>query len=421
MKWRGGGRGLEARDPEKPLQVEGCRIGIVEEWNDASWKRNPIFHDSNIPMLYGYSSMRILILMETEVFSGPAKNLLETLKLLRGQLQFEVSTYLRGNAAGSVFADAFQKEGFPVHIVRERFRYDPAAFGHLRRVIRDVSPDVVQVHNTKSRLFITLLSRKLKKAGIDEVHYFHGETWVDQKQHFYNLLDRALFRSAPHVVVVAEYQKTLLCKWGVPEDRITVIYNGIQAGAPPAENRHDKGFLLTVGRLSREKGHGILLEAVCLLKQRGVKGFRLHVVGDGPERSKLEQFVADHKLGQMVCLEGYRPDPSDFYSRAGLFILPSLTEGFPNVLLEAATHGVPIVSFDVGGIPEIFRNGEEAVLLSDRTAAALADAIQDYLRIPDQYRGMAVHARDRVVQDFSLEVKAKRLLEYYKEILAQRR
>ncbi|MGD9874727.1 MAG: glycosyltransferase family 4 protein [Kiritimatiellia bacterium] len=366
--------------------------------------------------------MKILILMETEVFSGPAKNLLETLKLLRGQVEFEVATYLRGNAQSSAFIDAFRGAGFSVHVVRERFRYDPSTLGRLRRIMRDVSPDIVQVHNSKSRLFITFLRRGLKNAGIREVHYFHGETWVDRKQHFYNLLDRALFRCVPNVVVVAEYQKRLLCKWGVPEGRIAVIYNGIgvQTETVPASGR-DKGFLLAVGRLSREKGHCILLEAVQLLQRRGVNGFKLHVVGEGPERSKLERCITEKKLGAMVCLEGYRSDPSDFYGLAGLFILPSMSEGFPNVLLEAAMHGVPVISFDVGGIPEIFRNGEEAVLLSDHSAEALADAMQDYLRNPDNYREMAAHARARIVRDFSLEAKAKRLLEYYKEILAQRR
>ncbi|MDD3605381.1 MAG: glycosyltransferase family 4 protein, partial [Kiritimatiellae bacterium] len=91
-----------------------------------------------------------------------------------------------------------------------------------------------------------------------------------------------------------------------------------------------------------------------------------------------------------------------------------------NVLLEAASHGVPVISFDVGGIPEIFRNGEEAVLLSDHNPEALADAIQDYLQNPEKHRIMAEKARLRVMREFSLEKKAARLLEYYERRLETR-
>ena len=365
--------------------------------------------------------MKILILMETEVFSGPAKNLLETLKLLRDEVHFEVATFLRGGAESSAFIEAVRGAGLPVHVIRERFRYDPSAIGCLSRIVQETAPDIIQIHNTKSRLYVTFLRRRLKRLGVREIHYFHGETWVDRKQHVYNLLDRFLFRAAPNIAVVAEYQKRLLGQWGVPESRITVIYNGIQTGFVPAEGGRDKGCLLTVGRLSREKGHQILLDAVQLLQQRGVDGFCLHIVGDGPERQSLERYAAEVRLGNSVVFDGYRSEPSDFYRRAGLFILPSMTEGFPNVLLEAASHGVPVISFDVGGIPEIFRNGEEAVLLSDHTPESLADAIQDYLCSPDKYRQMAEKARLRVMREFSLEKKAARLLEYYKEILPQRR
>ena len=361
--------------------------------------------------------MKILILMETEVFSGPAKNLLETLKLLRGKIHFEAATFLRGHAESSEFIDAVRAAGFPVHILREKFRYDPSAIAQLARILREVSPDVVQIHNTKSRLYVSLLRRRLRKRNVKEVHFFHGETWVDRKQHFYNRLDRFLFRAAPNIAVVADFQKRLLAGWGVPEDRIAVVYNGIQTEAVSAPG-HERGFLLTVGRLSREKGHRILLEGVHLLRQRGVKDFCLHIVGDGPERTRLEEEAVEKQLGGMVAFEGYRSTPSAFYNRAGLFVLPSLTEGFPNVLLEAAAHGVPVISFDVGGIPEIFQNGEQAVLLVDHTAPALADSIQDYLLNPEKYEQMAEKARLRVMREFSLEKKADRLLGCYQEILA---
>ncbi|MEM7396526.1 MAG: glycosyltransferase, partial [Verrucomicrobiota bacterium] len=112
-------------------------------------------------------------------------------------------------------------------------------------------------------------------------------------------------------------------------------------------------------------------------------------------------------------------DPSRYYEEADLFVLPSMTEGFPNVLLEAANFYVPIISFDVGGISGIFRNGWEALILKEQTSEALANGIRSFLAHPQAFTEYALRARERIEKDYSIDVKARKLLDYYRSIAPQ--
>jgi len=140
----------------------------------------------------------------------------------------------------------------------------------------------------------------------------------------------------------------------------------------------DPTRLLCVGRLSSEKGIGFLLEAMALLKRRGLT-CRLDIVGNGPQEQELRNKAAGFGLESEVVFHGYVPyGPAlfDLYQRAGVLVLPSLTEGFPQVINEALCVGVPTIASRVGGIPDFLTDGETALLVPPGEAAALAAAIE---------------------------------------------
>ncbi len=352
-------------------------------------------------------------MMEAGTFGGPAKNLLNTIELMRGRADCCVVTFLRGREESSEFIRAMEDRQIHHVVIRERFRYDPRALTSLRKLIRQYRPDVLQIHNIKSRLYANVLrwTRTIPRAPM--VDCYHGETWVDRKQLVYNWIDRRLFRKAKHIVAVSERQRQLLADIGVPHDRVTVIYNGIslhpEVDRPPNETL----CLLTIGRLSLEKGHRLLLDVVTELRRRGRKGFEVVIVGDGPEMDALRGQAASQNLNGLVRFEGYQTDPNSYYRKADLLVLPSLSEGIPNVLLEAAMFGVPIVSTNVGGVPEMFRDGAEALLVAPDDVTALTDAIERCLDDTDLRRQLAQNARQRVLDAFTVEQRVERFLEYY--------
>jgi glycosyltransferase involved in cell wall biosynthesis len=135
--------------------------------------------------------------------------------------------------------------------------------------------------------------------------------------------------------------------------------------------------LLSVGRLSSEKGHMDLVQAFSrIVGMARPSRLRLVIVGDGPERPRVERCCRDLGLTGLVTLTGQQEDVNPYYGIADVFVLPSRSEGCPNVLLEAMAAGVPVVATQVGGVPETVTNGKEAILVKrqDHDGLALATA-----------------------------------------------
>lgn len=364
--------------------------------------------------------IRVLALMESSLYGGPAVNLVETALLLRGQVHTEVATFTRGEAAGSEFLAALRQKNIPCHVVHEWFRYDPRAILQLQKIIKEARPDIIQVHNTKSRLFLRLLGAWRMMAERPVIDFFHGETWEDAKQRLYNRLDRFLFSRSRQIVCVAHFQKKMLTSRGIDPERITVVHNGIVAeqvqNAPAAPPPSGKRVILSVGRLSPEKGHLLLIEAFAALAAAH-PDTTLVLVGDGIEKEKIKRSVGEKKLEDRVELVGYQPDPTPFYHRAHLFVLPSLSEGLPNVLLEASCHGLPVIAFDSGGVTEVIRNGQEGRVVPEKTVTALARALDELLRDPAAAGKMARQAQERVQHSFSMAARARAMLACYRSLL----
>ena len=188
--------------------------------------------------------------------------------------------------------------------IQERFRFDPQAVLQLQSFIQARNPDLLQVHNTKSRLFGVLLRRMRRISTIPQIDCFHGETWVNAKQHVYNYMDRQLLKRSRHIVVVSEFQARLLVSWGIPRDRITVIPNAISIRPAEPKPKSDFKAILSIGRISREKGHITLIQAIHDVVAQGECGFKLVLVGDGPEQQGVVAYVQRHNLNDWVNFRG---------------------------------------------------------------------------------------------------------------------
>lgn len=146
-----------------------------------------------------------------------------------------------------------------------------------------------------------------------------------------------------------------------------------------AASEREPDRLLVVGRLSSEKGHPLLLEALKILRDDGVM-CRLDIAGSGAMEAALKTQTRDLGLEEQVTFHGYvtyGPDLFDLYRRAGAMVLPSLTEGFPQVINEALCVGLPTIATKVGGIPTFLSDRQTAMLVPPGDAPALAAAIRE--------------------------------------------
>jgi len=180
--------------------------------------------------------------------------------------------------------------------------------------------------------------------------------------------------------------------------------------------------ILCVGRLSKEKAQIDMVRAVQQLRQISpTRAVRLMIVGDGPERARISQAIQSAGLQKHVVLAGHLKDLTPYYEAADVVAIPSLSEGSPNVLLEAMAFGVPVVATEVGGIPEIATHGETALLVPARNPGAMAAAIDLLLSSPGTGISLAQHARRKVETEYSPESRAQSLVSIYAEVNRLRR
>ncbi len=195
-------------------------------------------------------------------------------------------------------------------------------------------------------------------------------------------------------------------------NKINLVYHGIDLthfARRAEEPIQTTPLILSVGRLVPKKGHDDLIEACAKLRDVGHQ-FRCMIVGAGPLRDTLTSLIAKHDLQTLVTLEGAMTHASliDLYRQANIFALaPCIAEdgdrdGIPNVIAEAMAIGVPVVSTDVSGIPEVVRDGETGLLVPPRDPSALADAIGRLLDNPAYAVNLASAARILLETDFDL-------------------
>lgn len=195
---------------------------------------------------------------------------------------------------------------------------------------------------------------------------------------------------ADAVVAVSQDLAGHVAELGVPRERVHVIYNGIDTdlfrSGPPDRARAKLRFgsdgeplILYVGNLVPVKGLDILIDACGMLHRDGAR-FRCCLVGQGPLESRLRRKAARLGLQERIALLGPRPHTElpDWYQAATVFVLPSYSEGVPNVLLEAAACGTPFIASRVGGISEI-AHGDRDQLIPPGDARALAEAMRQAL------------------------------------------
>lgn len=355
--------------------------------------------------------IRVLAWMEAMSVTGPAKNLFA---FARGSRELTPSivhflgTFRRqGDPANDAFQEAAAKAGVACHVVIEKRAGDLGAAKSMRDWTRQVNPTVVQTHNNKSHFL-------LRWSGLHHdypwVAFHHGYTQTSFRQRIYNLTDRWSLRAARRVVTVTEAFVPELRASGVDRERIDVIPNAIVPPVQVARHPDDPPVILSVGRLSKEKGHLDLIRAAAGLPCRVV------LVGDGPERETLRRKAQE--LGVDLEFAGQVGDVSPYYRRASVFVLPSHSEGSPNVLLEAMAEGLPIVAARVGGIPETVRDRLDALLVDAGDVGSLSSSVTALLAQPELAEALAQSARQRVLREFTPEARARKLAGVYRCVLA---
>ena len=336
-------------------------------------------------------------------------------------------TYRRNNQQ-SGFAAAALAAGVPVIEIPERKRWDLKVMPEIRRIVREFKPDILETHNIKSHFLV-------RAIGIHRefpwVAWNHGYTSKNRIDRAYNQIDRWSLHGAFRLMTVCGPFADAMQKLGIPRDNVTVLHNFVDAHQRPTEDdllrlREQLGFgdelmIVTIGRMSLEKGHANLLNAIALMKEMpDLPPHRFVLVGDGPEEQNLRRQAASLGIEDRILWTGFQRDVAPYYAMATIYALPSLSEGSPNVILEAMSAGLPIAATRAGGVPEILEDNVTGLLVPTQEPQALAAALRKLLLSEDLRKRLASAAQCQAESAHTLHAYKRALTKFYVETLAMR-
>lgn len=361
---------------------------------------------------------------------GPDKTILNSPRYLKPLGYPMLCAYLhppRDPGYQEIVAKAARYDA-PLVSVPDRGPWDWRVVSALLAVCRREGVGVWHGHDYKTNALGLLLARLHPMRLVTTLH-----GWVEKtaRTPAYFVVDRLCLRHYERVICVSPDLFAAALKAGVPRSRCVLLENGIDADefqrrTPQGEAKRALGvpesalLLGGVGRLSPEKAFDVTLRSLAELVAGGVDAHFV-VVGEGSDRGRLEALVAELRLAGRVHFAGWQSDVRRYFEALDLFVLSSLREGLPNVLLEAMAMGVPCVATRIAGVPRLVTDGVDGVLVEPGDRVGMTAALRGLLADPARRAGLAAAARRTVIARYSFAARMAKLAVIYDELLARPR
>ena len=357
---------------------------------------------------------------------GPEKTILNSCRYLEAQGFRAACAYLRHpeDPGFAALAARAQQQGVDLRTIDDRGPLDWRIPGRFRRLLDRDRPAIWHGHDYKSNLLGLLLRRSDSMRLVTTVHGWVQHTW---KTPLYYAIDRWCIKRYEAVICVSRDLQRECLRLGIAEDRCRYVPNGIdveqiraRGAGDDAKSRSgvDRQRLIVgaVGRLSAEKGFENLILAFDRLVSEGLDA-ELWIVGEGDLKAELQALADDLACRPRVKLLGFRADVLDLYRAMDVFVLSSIREGLPNVLLEAMASEVPVLATRVAGVPSLIRDNENGLVVEIGSVESLFAGLMQLARDPGLRQRLAVAGRRTVEADFSFARRMSSIIELYNELL----
>jgi glycosyltransferase involved in cell wall biosynthesis len=358
---------------------------------------------------------------------GPDKTILNSPRFLEPLGYRMLCAYMHPpeDSGYAVIEKKAAQQGAPLVSIPDRGPWDWRVVTALLAVCRQEKVAVWHGHDYKTNALGFLLKRFWPMRLVTTVHGWVHHT---SRTPFYYKLDQLCLPRYERVICVSTDLLDVCLAAGVPARNCVLLENGIdteeytrrrtQAEARASVGLPVPGFLIgAVGRLEEEKGFEVLIRAVHALLGQG-HDVRLVIVGEGGERSRLEQLVAELSMQDRVHLPGWQSDVRGYFEAMDVFALSSHREGLPNVLLEAMALEVPVVATRINGVPRLVQDGRNGFLVEAGDREGLTLALMGLLKNEALREVFRLSGRRTVETRYSFAVRMQRLKRIYDELLS---
>ena len=316
-----------------------------------------------------------------------------------------------------------------VHVLGKPEGFSLRAVLKLRRLIRQLQPDVVHSHNLGALIYAAFATFFGRTRPI--LHGEHGQPDEGPDAKRRNAQRRRVFRAARRVHTVSQGLLDHFLAAGFPQEKLLALINGVDTQRFQPDDRESARrklsipdsckVLVIVGRLIESKKHRLLFDALESVVAEHPETLLLVVGGGGKDEKAICDAAASSKVAEHIRMEGFQDDPRPYYHAADLLVAPSQIEGLSNVVLEAMACGVPPLLHDACGSDEVIDSGIDGVVTDLSSAELVAASIEDLLAEPSQLSQMSQRSRDKVIDKFSLEAMADAYEKTYRLVATEAR
>lgn len=332
------------------------------------------------------------------------------------------------------YIEKYNNAGIKVIDIGEKGLVNLKIYFKLKKILKSIKPDIVHTHLNKADFYGRIAAKRLNVPLIISTchNYSTTHTGADiNTKSFFDIIDNFVIDySKSSLIAISELVKKYLINRNPSYEKITeVIYNGINLEKSKyklsegeilklrSENNIDSDdFVISViGRLDKQKGHLLFLESVKDILHQNKK-IKILLIGDGSLRDQIERFIKENNLSNQVIMKGFQPDSEPYIEISDLICVPSLWEGFGLVIIEGMIKKKIVLASDVGGIPEIIKDGKTGFLFEPNNK----DKFLDKLNYIYNNYGNLNFIRMNAVQLVKLKFDIKKNSEmYYQSYLAK--
>jgi len=312
------------------------------------------------------------------------------------------------------------------------FFYEIKGFFELKKLLKKEKPDILHVNSSKAGVLGSLAARKLPTKVVYTVHgAVFTAAFNKLYRMFFKWVEKRTAKYKNKIITVSENDRQQWLKNKICQaEKIITVRNGIklsdelkflskaEAGLKLNIELNEKKVIGIVANFYAEKNFIFLIKAfAALLKER--PDTKLVIIGDGRQRNKIENEIAESKLKDKVFLLGFKKNASSYLKAFDIFVLPSIKEGLPCTLLEAQLAKVPIVASKVGGIPEIVSDEKTGLLFDANDQENFLDKIKRLLENEELSNLLAEDGYISVKEKFDFKKQAAKTFKVYSDLISE--
>lgn len=377
--------------------------------------------------------MKILFAQIITGLSGSEKYFIEIMPLLRQRgvdCEF-LCVHIKANKdAHLIVTNRLEELGVPVHLVESKNTLNLGLLKKINRIIKKGNYDFIHSHLIHSDVWMVLtkifFNRKLKilstKHGFNDrytnLHGFNPDKRLYQPFYFASLFVEPWLN---HSFAVSKAVRKLYIGQNISKpEKVDVVYHGFkynfQADEDKDKYREAEHQLVIVGRLEGYKGHQFIFEA---LQKMGTQfpNLKLLVIGSGGLEAELKQSVKEMEIEDKVVFKGFQTAVLDYMSNSDIVLIPSKSEGFGLVFMEAFEVKTPVIGFDVPAGNELIVHNESGLLVKAYDTQELADQIAHLLNHPEEGKRLAENAHQRLKTFFTPERMVEETIAIYEKMV----